>query len=74
MSDKKIEIVTTVASLIEPGKKYIIWVNNQDLTQNDAAQINDQIHEWGADSVTVILRGSNHPLVVELEGETPSVI
>lgn len=67
MSDKKIEIVTTVASLIEPGKKYIIWVSRDDLTQADAASINDQIHEWGAESVTVILRSSNHPLVVEVE-------
>lgn len=67
MSDKKIEIVTTVASLIEPGKKYIIWVNQNDLTKDDVYQINDQIKAWGAESVTVTLRESNHAQVVEVE-------
>lgn len=67
MSDKKIEIVTTVASLIEPGKKYIIWVNVKDLTEDDAYQINEKIKSWGAESVTVMLRENNHAQVVEVE-------
>jgi hypothetical protein len=66
MSNKKIEIVTAVATLIEPGKKYIISVSNKDLTMDDLDHINKQLKDWGAESCVVVLRKSNDLKVIEV--------
>lgn len=58
--NKRIEIVTAVTSLIEPGKKYILQVNRDSLTQEDAHKILETISEWNVTGVLVMY--NNKPL------------
>lgn len=51
---KKIEIVTTVASLIEPGKKYLLQVDKHSVSMKEAQQIVDKLEEWAAEGILVL--------------------
>lgn len=52
--NKRIEIVTAVASLIEPGKKYILQVDRHSLSSDDAHKLLETISEWNATGVLVM--------------------
>lgn len=52
--DKRIEIVQATATVIEPGKKYILQVKDEAFTADDAKRLNDTLHKWGAEGVTVM--------------------
>ncbi len=61
--EKRIEIVTTVASLIEPGKKYIIQVDRDSLSKEDAHKLLETISEWNATGVLVMYNGKPLKLI-----------
>lgn len=54
---KRIEIVTTIASLIEPGKKYLLQVDRHSLSIADAQSIAEAIAEWDAEGIVVLYDG-----------------
>lgn len=63
---KEIEITKAQAFEIDPTKKYIIVLPRQEITQADAAVLNDKLKEWGADSVSVIISDPSEVKVVQL--------
>lgn len=61
--EKRIEIVTTVATLIEPGKKYVLQVDRSSLTKAEAHQLLETISEWNATGVLVMYDGKPLKLI-----------
>ena len=60
---KRIEIVQTVATLIEPSKKYILQVDRDSITMEDARKILDTLSEWQATGVLVMYDGKPLQLI-----------
>lgn len=67
MSKRQIEISKANLFEIDPSKKYILVLPREELTQEDATNLNKRLTEWGvADAVSVLVRDPSAIKVVEL--------
>lgn len=63
---KEVKVTKAKAFEIDPTKKYIIVFDKSEISMDDASKVNQTLHEWGAEGISIAVGDPQNVKVIEL--------